>query len=154
MSERKDGQPPEPMSRSRRRRLTAQGVKLPTGQIQPAPVQVLVPSKWELGTLHLQQLVRRIEIDYLDFCEVAKRAIDEQWWAHYGYQGPQPYFEDKVGIGYRSVRRRLVIAEALERLPEGDRPAAREALAGIGGDKGSGLGPLGGQGGGWGGRGR
>ena len=128
-----------------RRPKLAQGVKLPAGQIQPALVQVLVPPKWELGTLHLQQLVRRIEIDYLDFCDVAKRAIDEQWWAHYGYAGPQPYFEDKVGIGYRSVRRRLVIAEALERLPEADRGSAREALAGIGGHKASVLAPLLGQ---------
>ena len=135
MSERKDGQPPEPMSRSRRRRLTAQGVILPEGQIQVPAQTIPEQPQWVAGTLHLQQLVRRIEIDYLDFCDVAKRAIDEQWWAHYGYQGPQPYFEDKVGIGYRSVRRRLVIAEALERLPEGDRPAAREALAGIGGHK-------------------
>ena len=58
-----------------RGRKLAQGVKLPTGQIQPAPTTLPEPPKWEVGTLHLQQLVARMRENYIALAQETRRLL-------------------------------------------------------------------------------
>ena len=85
--------------------------------------------------LALRQYAARIELSFLDFCALAKEVIDGGHYARWGYPGPEPYFTDRIGVSYRSLRRCLSVLEALDRLPEAERPEARAALAEVGSHK-------------------
>jgi hypothetical protein len=90
----------------------------------------------------LRQSAARIAGSFFGFVDLAARAIDEQVYVHYGFSDPFPYFEQRIGIKYRTVKRWLSIREAVARLPEGEQPEAREALATIGAHKAGVIAPL------------
>lgn len=89
--------------------------------------------------LALRQHAGRLEHDFLDFCRLAEECIEQNHWARFGYPGPQEYFEERVGISYRSLRRRLSVLEALKRLPEAERPEAEAAVLALGSHKSAAL---------------
>jgi hypothetical protein len=111
---------------------------------ESAPGQPEVPAlePWEEGTLKLQQLVARIESDFLDFLDVAQRAMKEQWHLKYGYVDAADYFENVVHMSYRTVRRRLAVLEAIQRLPEAEQAEAKAAMTALGSKKAGALAPL------------
>ncbi|MDP3768203.1 MAG: hypothetical protein Q8S13_09320, partial [Dehalococcoidia bacterium] len=53
----------------------------------------------------------------------------------FGFDAPDRYFEDRIGISYRTLRRRLSVLEAIKRLPEADRPEAEAAVIALGSHK-------------------
>lgn len=89
----------------------------------------------EVVDLELRQRARRIEADYMAFIELAQEAIAGQYHLKFGFQTEEAYFSDRVGISYRSVRRRLQILEGVLRLPPAEQTEARAALAEIGAHK-------------------
>ena len=110
---------------------------LPAGSPDVPPLE-----PWVEGDLKLKQLAQRIEVDYMEFVTLARQAMAENWHQKFGFVDPSAYFEQRVGLSYRTLRRRLSILEAIERLPEGEQPAAKEALSALGGHKASILAPL------------
>lgn len=82
--------------------------------------------------LALRQHAQRIELSFLEFCDLAREVIDGGHYARFGFESPDRYFTDRIGVSYRSLRRCLSVLEALDRLPEPERPEARAALAEIG----------------------
>jgi len=97
---------------------------------------------WIEGDLKLQQLAKRIETDYLDFCELAKTAMQEQWHTRFGFVDARDYFEQRIGLSYRTLRRRFTILEAIEKLPAAEQAEARAAMVELGSHKAAALAPI------------
>ena len=105
----------------------------------------VVLKPYEQVDAELRQSAAKIAGSFFDFVDLAARAIDEQVYVHFGFTDPLPYFQQRVGIKYRTVKRWLSIRVAVLRLPEDEQVDARKALAGIGAHKASVLAPLIGQ---------
>ena len=99
-----------------------------------------VPRHEEVDTL-LRQHAQRIETGYMDFMELAREAIDGKYYERFKdargqvYLDAEPYFQDRIGISYRSVRRRLQTLEGVLRLPAEEQQDAKRALAALGSHK-------------------
>lgn len=89
----------------------------------------------------LRRYAKHIETDFLAVCELVQEVMTEGYYARYGFVDAARYLEDRLGLSYRSVRRRFAIVEALRALPAGEQPAAREMVAGLGAMKASVLAP-------------
>jgi len=96
----------------------------------------------EVLDLELRQRAREIEVDFLRFCDLAAELIADGHYTCFGYADPADYFEQRLGISYRSLRRRLTVVEALASLPEAVQDEAREALAELGSHKAAVLAPM------------
>jgi hypothetical protein len=105
-----------------------------------ATVQPLEP--WVAGDLKLRQLAQRIESDYFAFCAVAQIAMAENWHQKFGFVDASAYFDERVGLSYRTVRRRLTILEAIQRLPEGEQEEAKVTMTALGSKKAAVLAPM------------
>lgn len=101
----------------------------------PAPQVDIALPRHEIVDLALRQGASRLETDFFAFVRLAKECIDEGLWARFGFDGPAKYFEDRIGISYRSLTRRLSILEGIKRLPEAEQPDAEHALAELGSHK-------------------
>ena len=110
------------------------------GIMKRDPVPPLEP--WIEGDLKLRQLAQRIETDYLEFCAVAQTAMAENWHQKFGFVDAGDYFDQRVGLSYRTVRRRLTILEAIQRLPEGEQEAAKVTMTELGSKKAAVLAPM------------
>lgn len=97
---------------------------------------------WIAGDIKLRQLAQRIETDYLDFCAVAQTAMAENWHLKFGFVDASDYFEQRVGLSYRTLRRRLTILESIQRLPEAEQPEAKKILTEIGPKKAAAIAPM------------
>lgn len=104
-------------------------------QEDEAQKQVIIPPLDPDAALELeaQQATQRMNHCHMEAAEVYWRIVNEKLWERRGYaDGPQ-YFEDRIGIAYRTAQRAVAIWEAHLALPEGDqRIAARSALEQIG----------------------
>ena len=111
---------------------------------ESAPGQPEVPAlqPWIEGDLKLRQLAKRIEGDYLDFCALAQTAMAENWHQKFGYVDASDYFDERVCLSYRTVRRRLAVLEAIQRLPEAEQAEAKTAMTELGSKKAGALAPL------------
>ena len=107
--------------------------------------RAIVLKPYEQVDADLRQSAARIAGSFFAFVDLAARAIDEQVYVHYGFRDSMAYFESRVGIKYRTVKRWLSIRTAVQRLPEDEQADARKALAAIGAHKASVLAPLLGQ---------
>ena len=109
-----------------------------------APGQPEVPAlePWIEGDLKLKQLAQRIETDYLEFCALAQTAMADNWHQKFGYVDASAYFDERVGLSYRTVRRRLAILEAIQRLPEGEQEEAKATMTALGSKKAGVLAPM------------
>ncbi len=103
-------------------------------------VQPLEP--WVEGDLKLKQLAQRIETDYLEFCALAQTAMADNWHQKFGYVDASAYFDERVGLSYRTVRRRLAVLEAIQRLPESEQAEAKVTMTALGAKKAGALAPL------------
>ena len=114
------------------------GADLPPVQYEPPPA--LEP--WVEGDLKLRQLAKRIETDYLAFCDLAKEAMEQGWHTRFGYVDPGDYFEERIGLSWRTLRRRFTILEAIARLPQAEQAEARSTMVELGSHKAAALAPL------------
>jgi hypothetical protein len=124
-------------------------INLPGGETSSGPLQDIRVEPWIEGDLKLRQLAAKIESDYMAFVEVAKQAINESWYLKFGYPDASDYFETRIGLSYRTLRRRLTILEAIERLPAGDQEKAKRAMVEIGPHKAAAIAPMLGRDEGW-----
>lgn len=111
-----------------------------SGAVHPDNLPALEP--WVNGDLKLKQLAQRIESDYLAFCALAQTAMLENWHQKFGYVDASTYFDERVGLSYRTVRRRLVILESIQRLPEAEQAEAKAIMTELGSKKAGALAPL------------
>ena len=111
-----------------------------SGAVHPDNLPALEP--WVEGDLKLKQLAQRIEGDYLAFCALAQQAMLENWHQKFGYVDASTYFDERVGLSYRTVRRRLVILESIQRLPEAEQAEAKAILTELGSKKAGVLAPM------------
>lgn len=100
------------------------------------------PPRHEVLDLALRQCARQISLRWLEFCGYAQEFVREGYYVRYDCQTPEAYFETRHGVRYRTVRRWLSVIEGLDRLPEGERAAARETLVGLGSHKAGVLAPV------------
>jgi len=106
-----------------------------------AAVLPVVPRHEEVDTL-LRQSAQRLEMGFLDFCELAQEAIEGKYHERFGFVDAEPYFQDRIGCSYRSLRKRLAVLEGLRKLPAGQIEPAKLAIAAIGSHKSSILAPI------------
>ena len=83
-----------------------------------------------------------IESDFLVLMDLLASAHAKTIWQHLGFEDARRYFEESVGLSYRTVTRLLSIHTAVLRVPEAEWPELRTALARIGTHKASVLAPL------------
>ena len=123
------------MSRSVQRRLAVQE------RNSGADLQPPVLPRHEEVDLLLKQSVKRLELGFMDFLELADEAIQGKFHERFGFQDASEYFDQRIGFSYRTLCRRMAVLAALRGLPPGQMPAAREALAELGSHKSSILAP-------------
>lgn len=89
----------------------------------------------------LRRLSTRIESDFFAVCELVQEAIDGAYYARFGFADAERYLEDRLGLSYRSVRRRLAVLDAVRALPAKDQEDAKTQLAAVGSHKAAALAP-------------
>lgn len=100
-----------------------------------------IPRHEEVDTL-LRQSAQRLEMGFLDFVELAREAIDEKIHERFGFLDESAYFQERIGVSYRSLRRGLAVLEGLRKLPAGQMELAKQAIAEIGSHKSAILAPV------------
>ena len=109
--------------------------RVPHDTVKRPPPAVPALPRHEVVDLALREGARRIEVSYMAWIEYAREAIDGQYYVKYGFTDPDPYFDERIRVSYRTVRRRLSILEGLLRLPASEQAGARAALAEVGSHK-------------------
>lgn len=101
---------------------------------QEAAKDVVIPplSPDEALELKAQQITRKMNACHMEAAETYHEVYREKLWERRGHADLTDYFEDVIGIAYRTAMRAIQIWEAHLALPEGERPAALTALAEIG----------------------
>jgi len=66
------------------------------------------------------------------FTALAAQALDQEIWTYFGFSDQREYFEERLGISWRTVCRCLSIHRAVEALPGAERDEVRGALLHIG----------------------
>jgi hypothetical protein len=129
------------MKRKRRqsahRRQNAPRPALPSG----LPTVGRPGTRAALVDAELKRHATRIERDFLTVCELVQEVITEGYYARYGFVDAERYLEDRLGLSYRSVRKRVAALEAIRSLPATERESARQAIAEVGATKASILAP-------------
>ena len=121
---------------------------VPSGAPSPSFVEVAIPrpstalAPHESLDLQLRQAAKRLASGFLQLCDLAVQAIAEKVHERFGYDSEARYFDERVGISYRTLRRWLAIHEGLNRLPEADRQEAAAALVELGSHKAGVLAPI------------
>lgn len=90
----------------------------------------------------LRDAASKTAATFLDFADLAAQAIERKVHESFGYLSEEKYFEERVGVGYRTLRRWLQARAGVQRLPEEDRPEARIKLAHLGVHKAASLAPV------------
>ncbi len=116
-------------------------------EVDKAAIEAALPpvEPWVEGDLKLRQLANRIETDYLEFCELARHVQKEGWHTRFGYVDIGDYFEERIGLSYRTLRRRFAVLEAIEKLPPAEQAEARATMVELGSHKAAALAPMLGQ---------
>ena len=129
--------------------MRADGAGAAVGEMDPLRhlsaalmASAIPPPAHEALDTELRLLAHRMAGHFLDFCDVAARAIRDGVHERYGYLSEATYFEERIGVSYRTVRRWLSVRAGLERLPEADRAEARPRLARLGVVKAAALAPV------------
>jgi hypothetical protein len=78
--------------------------------------------RWREIDAQLQQLARGLFEFFLEVARAVRDAYEEKVWEHFGYQDPERYFTERIGIKSRTLRRYLRIEEMLWRLPPVEHP--------------------------------
>ena len=114
----------------------------------PEPTPLATPEERQQDRKHAllhEALCKRclaIEVDCLDLMDLLSEAHRVSLWTQMGYPSAARYFEEGVGLHYRTVQRLVAIGRGLERLPDSERVEARKAIARLGTHKAGVLAPL------------
>ena len=83
---------------------------------------------------------------FLDFAETATVSLREKDYERFGFADAEPYFEERIRISYRTLRRYLSLVEGLERVKalggQKDATQCRQQLVDLGVHKASVLAPV------------
>lgn len=90
----------------------------------------------------LQSAARNLFTEWLRFAEAAQDFIAESYWVRFKFPTPEAYFEQRLGLSYRTVRRWCSIVEGLRRLPKPEATEAQKMLVGLGSHKAGVLAPV------------
>src|SRR5215831_15571731 len=90
----------------------------------------------------LRQTARNLFSEWLRFAEAARDFVDGGFWVRFKFETPEAYFDERLGLSYRTVRRWLSVVDGLRRLPVKERPEAEQALTGLGSHKAGALAPV------------
>lgn len=132
------------MSRSAKRKSLLRETQEEVAQAEPPAGLPAAPDlqPWERVHVALLQACRDVQERLLAVMDLCAEAHELKAWEPHGFLGPAEYFDQAVGLRYRTVLRLLTIRKALGRLPEGERDQARAAIAEIGTHKAGALAPL------------
>jgi len=89
-----------------------------------------------------QEVTKAVTAAYMAAAEVYHQVHREKLWERRGYADPAPYFEERIGVAYRTFMQALAVWSAHLALPEDVRPAARQALEAIGVSKAAVIAPI------------
>lgn len=106
-----------------------------TRKKKPATETALVrPAKAVAQRLDSQLVasVRSMSSEYFRFLDAAERLIRDKTYEVLGFEDVEDYFESHLGVAYRVVRKRLVINQALRRIPEKHRRECYGQLVDVG----------------------
>ena len=90
----------------------------------------------------LREVALRTAATFIDFAALAAEAIKLKIWERFGYLNEAQYFEERVGVSHRTLQRWLQINNGVDRLPEEEKPEAREMLSRIGVQKAASMAPV------------
>lgn len=90
----------------------------------------------------LREAAKKTTSSFLDFADLAAQAIREKTYEHFGYQSEEAYFDERVSVGYRTLRRWLQAHAGIEALPVEEQAEAKELLARLGVHKAAALAPV------------
>lgn len=79
----------------------------------------------------LRDLAGQMSHAMFDFMDLAAEVVKDNLHVRMHYQDVESYFDQRIGYRWRSLRRRLAIHEAVQKLEEGERREARAALIGL-----------------------
>src|SRR5947209_8250581 len=91
--------------------------------------------RWQEIDERLQRLARGVLDSFHEFAAAAKEAYKEKIWERFGYQDPEPYFVERIGIAPRTFRRYLRVQNMVALLPPALRTGTMDKLARIGPNK-------------------
>lgn len=89
----------------------------------------------------LRQRATRLETDFFVICELVEEVRAESYHARFGFVDVETYLEQRIGLSYRSVARRLAAFKAVQALPPAEQAAAKTELAALGAHKAAVLAP-------------
>lgn len=92
--------------------------------------------------LKLQEAAQKTTSSFMDFADLAAQAIQEKVFESFGYISEESYFEERIGVGYRTLRRWLQARAGIQALPVEDRVEAKELLSKLGVHKAAALAPV------------
>jgi hypothetical protein len=105
-------------------------------QVQEAGAakDVVIPplSPHEALQLRGQKVTQDMNKSHMAAAEVYYEIFQQKLWEYFGYAAAPPYFEEVIGISYRSAQQAIAIWEAHLAIPEAARADARQALEGMG----------------------
>lgn len=89
----------------------------------------------------LRQRAARLETDFFRIVELVEEIRAEGFYARFGFADVESYLEQRIGLSYRSVARRLAAVKAVQALPLADQDEAKAQLAALGASKAAVLAP-------------
>lgn len=100
--------------------------------VTPDPAPLPEVPRWQALDLAIVQGCRRIEAEFLALMAHVDEFVRERYWLQSGYLDARRYFEDRVGISYETIARRLRIYRAIQSAEETARPALQAGLLEVG----------------------
>lgn len=94
----------------------------------------------------LRVLVRDMSRSFIQFLTIVKAVVTERLYTALDYADAPTYFEERIGYSWRTIRRRLAILEALERIKDpSERDEVQKELEALGVHRAAVLAPVIGQ---------
>jgi hypothetical protein len=90
----------------------------------------------------LQEAAQKTTSSFMDFADLAAQAIKEKVFEHFGYVSEEAYFDERIGVGYRTLKRWLQARSGIQALPVEDRVEAKALISKLGVHKAAALAPV------------
>jgi hypothetical protein len=90
----------------------------------------------------LMDVASRTKLNFMELAKLAAEAISKRVFEHMGYLDEVQYFDQRIQVPYRTLRRWLQANAGVERLEKEEQEEAREKLGNLGVHKAASLGPV------------
>jgi hypothetical protein len=87
---------------------------------------------YETRDLRLRQGAKFLAVEALAWARVAREAIESEDYLRFGFENVRDYFDQRVGVAYRTAAKYIAVVNALDALPPAVQPRAQTAIAEIG----------------------